>query len=313
MSAPPKTKRESTRLKWKPIYLVHIYRYAREGLNNREIQELLHVSERVFIQWKKDMPEIVATLKLARGNSEQEGTFADYCYGRLSGPLRQLWDKILYWEEYDHLTTLQKCPTSPEYVEQVKRKPRMSGAVQIELMLADNGQLVRQQLYIHALISSSFSPSRAMSRVGVNKQMLDKWIADDVGFAELVEEISWHKGNFFEEALVKLVEEGETSAVLFANKTWNKSRGYSGSVDININGKMEHSGSILHGVLDLSELLPYMSQETRTGVMEALRQRDELVKVKKTQHLMIPPPVPIEQIVDAEIVKVAQTVDSTEG
>lgn len=240
------TKRTKDYTPWQPIFLVHFYRYAKAGLTNEAICKITNTSRSSMYLWLKKRPELVEALRLAREQLPDEDGFVRFFYEQLDGRLRDLWDQIVTNEI-------------------------IGGGVQnMRVIMADQGTGARQALFLHALVSSHFNPSRAMEKVGLDKRTLDQWTDSDPDFAELVSQVQWHKGNFFEEGLVKLCERGDAGAIQFANRTYNKSRGYgnslnvSGSVDINIENRM---------VLDLSEL--DLDSETRAKIAEAVRAREQ--------------------------------------
>jgi hypothetical protein len=238
---------------WKPIILVQVYKLIKAGCTEKQVCELLEVSGSGWMWWKKHHPELIESLELARSDRDSEWKLSDYCFARLSPELQDLWQRIM---------ELQDAPT---------------GVAQIELLLSDHGTRVRQQLYLHALVECDFNPSNAMYRIGVSQKMVTSWINDDPEFGELVEQMSFHKKNFFESALVGLVGAGVPSAIIFANKTQNRDRGYGNMV------KVEHSGTIQHNVLDLAELLPYLTEEGRTALLEAIRLREAELLVRKAK------------------------------
>ena len=78
----------------------------------------------------------------------------------------------------------------------------------------------------------------------------------------MIEEIEWHKCNFFEEALVDLVAMRNPGAVMFVNRTKNADRGYSEKIQV------EHSGAIATSV-SVDEL--ELPMETRKELLRAVR------------------------------------------
>jgi len=169
-----------------------------------------------------------------------------WIYSRLTPELQEIWKKIDRWDK------------------------QKGGAAKIEMILQDHGKAVRQQLFLHALSTCRFSCTRALAKVNVTKREFDNWLLHDVDFAELVDEVEWHKGNFFESALIGLVEAGEPGAVVFASKTFNAERGYG------IKARVDHNvaGTVMHGVVDLLEVAPFMKEETRADLLEAIRLRE---------------------------------------
>lgn len=238
---------------WQPVFLVRIYRLARLGVPDVDICSQLSISRESYYRWQREKPELVEAMQMAATELDKGESFPQWIYQRLSPDLQALWDEIGRIDSGKHT--------------------KKNAVVLIESLLQDKGRKTRQQLFLHALCYCSFSPSHAMNKVGLSKPMLDLWLAEDAEFATLVQEIEWHKGNFFEGKLVDLVQQGYPAAVLFANRTFNKSRGYASSAEINV----KHSGQVLHGVLDMTELAKYMTPEVQQGVMAALVRRDEEV------------------------------------
>jgi hypothetical protein len=232
--------------KWEPFLLVEIYRLSRLGMTVEEVCKTLKVSRQAFYKWKAEKPEIERVLELAAKEKNGGTSFADWVYGRLSPHLRELWGKMRRLEK------------------------QQNNLVKLEMLLQDAGKQARQELFVYALCESCFSMSAALRAVNISKRELNDWLNNEPSFAELVQEIDWHKGNFFESSLVRLIEAGDVPATLFANKTYNRSRGYASKVDVAV----EHSGSVLHGVLDLTELLPYLSQAAAEEMLGALRKRE---------------------------------------
>jgi hypothetical protein len=245
----PETHRKKAGRKsvWQPIYLIRIYRMARLGLTDDEIVKSLKISRMTLHRWTKEKPELKEALGMARQELSDGESFPHWIYDRLSPDLKKIWDKIRQWDK-------EEC-----------------GVNKIELMLQDAGKHVRQQLFLHALCVGRFNPSYAMRKVNITKQELDSWIEQDVGFAELVQEIDFHKGNFFESSLVGLVKKGDTGATIFANKTYNSSRGYGTKTQLDVNV----SGQIMHGVVDLSEIMSYLSEASKLELLTAIRKKDE--------------------------------------
>lgn len=232
--------------KWKPIHIVQVYRMVKAGMQDIDICRSLHVSQKSYIQWQREKPELAEAISIARKEMSDGETFPDWIYSRLSPELREIWQQICHWHR------------------------KRNGVSQIEMILSDHGKIVRQQLFLYALCVSAFSASVACQRVNITKRTLDEWISSDPNFAELVEELQWHKGNFFEESLVRLVKEGNPAAILFANKTFNSARGYGARMSVDVN----HSGSVLHGVVDLSELIPFLTEPCKLELLEAIRKRE---------------------------------------
>lgn len=265
----------SPRCKYRPIMLVSIYRYAKLGFSEEAIWEALPVADKTWKSWKKKFPEIKEAIRMGRTETEDGGNWHRFIYDRLPEDLKKIWDDIDQWDELPN------------------------GMAKIESLLSNHGKKVRQQLFLYALIHTNFSASRAMAKVCIDKDTLDYWIQNDEGFATLVEEIQWHKGNFFEEHLIGLVKAGDVGATIFANRTFNKDRGYAvkNSVDVNVTGQIEHN------LVDLTEL--ELSKEVRMAIMDAMRAHKQKIEDAKFQST-IPVEYRVLEHLDQEIASGAQ-------
>lgn len=236
------------KLEWKWEWLVPVYRMVRAGLSDSDVCKTLKISRETFYKYQRIVPELKAAIALAEKERIDNQDLPAWVNARLGPELMALWKKIEKWDG----------------------SKDGSGVNKIEMLLQDHGKRVRQQLFLHALCVFQFDPSTALRKVNVTARELKRWIAGDVEFAELVEEIEWHKGNFFESSLVQLVQEGNAAATIFANRAFNSGRGYGvkDRLDVNIDAKM------MVGVVDLAELMPFMSDQTKTEVLEAIRKKE---------------------------------------
>lgn len=249
---PVKTKK-STRptkyRKWQWIYLVEAYRLVRAGANYHEICTQLKIAFRSWENWLAKIPELKEAIAMARREKEEDGqSLHDWVFQRMSPDLQKLWRDIARWDK------------------------EKNGVAKIELMLEDRGKKVRQQLFLHALCLCHFNHSEACRRVNISRFTLHEWINKDPDFAALVEEMEWHKGNFYETALIKLVKAGVPGAVIAANRSYNSARGYGkkDKLDVSLNGTVQQSG-----ILDLAELMPYLKHETRLEILDAIEKREQ--------------------------------------
>lgn len=105
----------------------------------------------------------------------------------------------------------------------------------------------------------------------MSKATLNHWIRDDPEFADLLDEIHWHKKNWVEQHLMHRLASGDSAATIFANRTLNRDRGYNDKI------QLEHSGevSVHHQVIAVDDLsLPI---DVRKKILEALRKRDDQI------------------------------------
>jgi hypothetical protein len=231
--------------KWDDTYYVTIYEAARAGHNKAAIAGILGVQEFTLKNWGDKNPAVRdAWVRGKRAGGGEHRTAAarlqEYIFDRLPPEIQELWEKI----------------------EQARRLGSVRDA---ELLLREGGLRARQQLFLFVLTTSHFNPSAAMRETATSSKEYRRWIADDPTFAEMVNEIQYHKKNFFESKLVELVEDKEPAAVLFANRTLNRDRGYSDKQEI------EHSGTVHHqmDLIDISKL--NLSLACRQEILAALR------------------------------------------
>jgi transposase len=228
--------------KWKDEYLFYIYDLIKDGHPGSEIARILGVSSGTYESWKKKNPILhiaIACGKRVAGIKESRTpTFKRYVFGRLPKKLQRLWTKI---DAID--LSRGECRTGYETTIRV---------------FAGKSKRVRQRLFLYAWTQSNFSISVALRKVCVSRATFEKW-KQEPEFQDLVQEIEWHRKNFFEDALTNLVQLGDSSATIFANKTQNADRGYNDKSTV----EHKHSGSIDVNIIDIDKLgLPLNIRKT---------------------------------------------------
>src|SRR4051812_16936985 len=83
--------------KYRPEMLVDIYLWAKEGVSDSEIARRLGVDKLSFYGWKKNRPEVLATVK--RGRKERDDkkgdlSYEEFSYGRLSPAMKKVWRRL---------------------------------------------------------------------------------------------------------------------------------------------------------------------------------------------------------------------------
>lgn len=196
--------------KYGPSYVLKVYKLALAGLSKNKIAQALGIEFRTYMKWKRKYPEFFDAIAEGRADRKAQGKddFKDYVYNQLPEHLQDLWSEI------DNM------------------HKESSGVARIEALLKQAGKGARQQLFLYALVHNCFNPSVASTFVNVSWHEMNQWCQADPDFQALVDQIQVHKKNFFEGALVKLVKEGDVSATIFVNKTFNKDRGYSEKIII---------------------------------------------------------------------------------
>jgi len=211
-----------------------VRRHAVEmGMELRRFQRYL-----IHPHWSK-VREVVAANQSARS---REKTFGHYVFKHLSPEAQKTWKELKFWSEHS------------------------GGQVQIMHILRNRGRKIRQELFIHALVSTHYDTSRALSMTGLAKSTLDHWVKQDFHFSQLMDEIQWHKKNFFEKAMMDLVADRNPLATVWVNKTVNADRGYSEKIQV------QHS--IADAGFTFEEL--DLDADTRRKVLDAIRKRQAL-------------------------------------
>lgn len=233
------------RPKWNDRFLFLAYDLAKAGMSEARINGALGISHCAMYAWKKTRP--LFALALAEGASRKinadgsQQNFFEYLHDRLPDELLELWEEI------------DLCQTE------------RNGVKRMETLFARHGLRTRQHFFLHALARSLFDASAACRFVGISLKTLNSWITDDPDFATLMDEIHWHKKNFFENHLMTLVDDGDPAAVLHVNKTINSDRGYGTKMELNVSGQVNH----VHAIVDLDALeLPI---EIRRAILSAHR------------------------------------------
>lgn len=226
----------------KKLTLEFILRFYDAFLREHEqvkIAAALETSAATLIQWIKKFPNLQLARDMAVKRREETKSFGGYVYKHLSAEAKQTWDEIQFWQEGE--STEEK----------------------ISKLLDGKTKTVRQELFVHALINYSFNVSEACRIAGVSRATMESWRDRDEGFRKMLEEIEWHKCNFFESALLDLVAEKNPGAVMFVNRTKNAHRGYNEKLTVETSDSM--SG------INIDEL--DLSIDTRKEILAAIRKK----------------------------------------
>ncbi len=238
---------------WKDEYIVRVYNLAKSGLSERKMAQVIGISHHTFTVWeKKKKPFRIAVRQGRKEYGGRNGTvvsFRDYVFRRLPLELRKIWRRI------NKLDSMK------------------SGGDQIEAILANRGKDVRQHLFIYAWTASNFSISTALRKVNMSRSTFERWKKEDTDFRKLILEINWHKKNFFEDALCKLIKGGDTSATIFANRSFNRDRGYNDKVEVDMNV----SGEIDQTITSIDAI--QLPLATRKEILESIRKRKKNSKI----------------------------------
>lgn len=240
------------RTKYKEEIVFKVYELAASGLSDGSVARALGIALPTYNTWKKKRKLFALAITSGRKRHQNPDgsvtTVADYVYKRLPKRVRKTWDRI---------HALDKAKVGVEKIERILEK---------------KGKIMRQRLLLHAITVSNFSISSALRKVNISLAQFTRWKEKDSDFAKLVEEVEWHRKNFFEDHLVKLVAGGDSSATVFVNRTLNRDRGYNEKSQVDVNFR----GSVDVNVLDVDSL--DLSMAVRKAILDAIRKRDEKTK-----------------------------------
>lgn len=221
---------------WCDDHLFTIYRLAVQGLNNTSIAAALDVSTVTFTRWQRTKPLVAMAVERGRADAttvQQESTgFRSYVYQQLPEGLQDLWDELMATSdggEFDYNRA--------------------------RALMEARGPRAQQSVLMHALCMNGYNMNQALQLAGVPHQTYKRWVANDPEFAELLDDVTFYKHNYYENALMGLVVRGEPSIVKYVAETQLGGRGY-GSRKVQLDANIEHSGQVnhAHAHIDLSTL-----------------------------------------------------------
>lgn len=249
--------------KWTDSMLVKAFKLAGDGLDDGQIARALGTDAERFKKWKMQKPALREALAEAREKSHKgdgQRELLEMARGRMPKKARELWERLESLEVWLR-------PLGPG-----KDRPyRSRGDIDKERRaLADaidgGGKRLRQYLYLQALMASNFMHGVACRRVGIDPKEPKEWIAAEPAFAQVMRSIHEAKKDFLESALLDLVKAGDSAAIIFANRTINRDRGYAEKRELEsfVNVKQEHTIKL--------EDLPL---EAKRAMLEAIRAKRE--------------------------------------
>lgn len=231
--------------------------FLRESDLNK-VAEALDVEDSHLCVWLKQNKHLKLAKELADERRQKTNSLANYILGNLSPKALKIWKEIEFW------TGSEETRGTPKQMQKVSTN-------------------IRKEIFLQALVTCSYNISRACRIAGINRQTMDTWNSDPE-FFELLQEVHRHKKDYFENALMDLVELRYPGAVMFVNRTINADRGYNERMDVN------HHHTIGSGI-DISQL--DLDIETRKKILEAIRKKKqatnghsgEIVDVEEVKQL----------------------------
>jgi len=232
---------------WKDENYVLAYELAKSGMSEIKMAKAMGISVTTLRKWKDQKPALRSAIEKASSSNSRSMSnvqdFHEYIYQKLPPHLAKIWDEIQAVEHEEN------------------------SILKIEAMLKGAGKRGRQHLFLHALVTSNFNVSRACSMMNMSRKTFENWVTHEPEFGELMQEIDFHKKNFFESALIGLVAGGDSSATIFVNKTINRDRGYNEKIELDMKGTIEHEH--LHAHIPIDDL--NLSLEVKREILSAIR------------------------------------------
>jgi hypothetical protein len=232
---------------WDNRFYVRVYELRRSGYTNKKaVAEVLGVTALTLDNWLRTddaLKDAWDSGAQKRSESGADGaTLRSFVYDRMPPHLQSLWDKI------------EACDNNTQ------------GTLRLAEIIGGASKESQQRLYLYALVNCGWNASEARKKCGLPLSVIKGWVETDPDFSEMVDEIDAAKKDYFENALVDLVSARDTSATIFANKTFNRDRGYGESRKVEVSGTIEHQ----HHVLSVDSLeLPL---EVRRAILDAYRE-----------------------------------------
>lgn len=224
-----------------------VYDMAKDGAKSNAIFNSFTFNNVNTNKIKLEIKKIVKNVAEKKLNIiNNKDSLKNYIYGVLPEECRELWDKLeaINSNSIGHVA-------SPEM---------------IEAILQGKGKLIKQQLFLQAMISTCYNLTQACKMLNITTNQVKIW-AKDEDFRRLLAEVQYHKKNFFESSLIRLVASGDSAATIFVNKTLNRDRGY--AEKINIDHKHEHT----HVTVDDLQL----PLEVRKTILKAMQEKQKMI------------------------------------
>lgn len=234
---------------FKSKFLIDIYRLTLRGYNLKYISKKIGVTQAAISQWKRKHPGVDYALELAEKDRKEieDGSFGDYLRGKLSPGMQKYWDRMNAYER------------------------QKTGYAKIQTLLKDKGTRFKQKMVIYSLIACGFNKSKALRRCGVGWMTFKRWQEHDPYFAELLMEVKENLKDFYESALIKLVKSGDSPATIYANRVYNRDRGYGEKTQI------ESTVNVNVATIPIAELdLPVEVKRVILEAMEEHRKRKQV-------------------------------------
>lgn len=196
--------------------------YRSGTINDDDVCQAIGIVRATLNMWLKKSPELRKLRLEAKKNKKATGVterFIEYVFDRLPTDLQEYWREL---ESYEKEPTVQ---------------------LKIEALFVKLGMGARQHLFIHALIANNFNVNFALNKLNIDYRTFQNWMTD-TKFNDLYNEMLWYKKNFIESMLMERIQQKDTQAIIFANKTLNADRGYNPAKQVQVSGQVETGNAI---------------------------------------------------------------------
>ena len=110
----------------------------------------------------------------------------------------------------------------------------------------------KQKQYLEFLFKFKGIISKATDAMRIGRKSHYNWL-ENSEFSEAVENVQQSLKDFGENALIKLIKNGNPAAVIFFNKSKNKDRGYAERQEIEHSGNIEGNTKLILEIIDAKD------------------------------------------------------------
>lgn len=220
------TRNNTPDARWTDDNYHRAYALAREGMSDLSIAKALGVTKARLALWVKRKPALGRAISDGRDGQKARESTEKKVLSKLSASSRELWHKIV---------SAEQMPVETESQREARQREE-------DYIFDGVGRLAaaeKQRLFLYAVMHCNFTKSEACRRLGINHVTLSNWEKTSPAYARLARELEEAKKDFYESALVSLVRQGDSHAVIFANRTYNRDRGYNDRVEVKMSGKVD--------------------------------------------------------------------------
>lgn len=223
-----------------------------EGLSPAKVAKILGLTATEFREWTSRHPGLAYAVASAERVLQAEKStprgakrFANYALSRLPENLQQLWAQLLLPSD--------KGMGTGEFASIVLRR------------LPDREQ---QTVFVHALYTEAgFIVDKACQITGIGRGTFERWVKTDREFGELLRHLHECKKDFVEAPLLDLVAARNPAAVIHANRTLNRDRGYGDQLSVQVSGNIQ-----VQQAVTLDQVYSRLSPETLEELLRVLRE-----------------------------------------